>query len=357
MSSADRRDPDPGGGPDLVLGPATRLLWRSPQSVQLELGSRAVVVEGLPTLLIRQFASPEPPGPPGPPAEPGVPLDPAARRVLTALTEAGYLWPRPHSVDDPRLTVSDPRLGGELTALAARHGEAAAEVLSARRHTSVQVQGRSRVAAHLAAVLAAAGVGRVHCTAAGVTKLQYAGPGGVLIADEGFALAAAAEAAILRAAPGADTTPLPIDEPADLIVLAVDEPVSDDRIAALHAAGTAYLTVALDVDHGVVGPLVVPGLTGCLRCADLHRRDRDPAWSALAVQLTVGRRYGPSSDVVVATTIAGVAAQQALTFLDGGEPGCIDGTIELRPPDWRLRRRSWPPHAECGCIGVDEDRI
>ena len=41
---------------------------------------------------------------------------------------------------------------------------------------------------------------------------------------------------------------------------------------------------------GLVGPLVIPGVTSCLGCADLHRSDRDAAWPAVAAQLrgTVG---------------------------------------------------------------------
>ena len=52
----------------------------------------------------------------------------------------------------------------------------------------------------------------------------------------------------------------------------------------------------------------------------------------------------------MATVVAGVAALQALAFLDGGDPAVLDGTLELRLPDWRLRRRSWPPHPDCDCI-------
>ena len=99
----------------------------------------------------------------------------------------------------------------------------------------------------------------------------------------------------------------------------------------------------------MVGPLVVPGLTSCLRCADLHRRDRDPQWSVLATQLALPRRHGPSTDVVVATITAGVAALQALAFLDGADPAAVDGTLEVRLPDWRVRRRSWSPHPSCDC--------
>jgi hypothetical protein len=335
---------DPGNGPaDVVLGPATRLLWRGPDTVHLEMGSRAVVVDGLPAPVLRRVASPVAP------AEPPPPLAAGARHALTALAESGYLWPRGTGRDDPRLAAPQPRLAGELAALAVGHGQRAAEVLSARRHASVQVGGGSRVAAHLAAVLAAAGVGRVHCTGDGSTRLAAAVPGGVTVDDEGAPYPAAAEAAVRRAAPDTDITPLPADERPDLTVLAVDGPVTDDRVRGLHAADAPYLVVTLGIDFGVVGPLVLPGLTSCLGCADRHRADRDPAWTALAVQLTVGRRYGPASAAAVATTVAGIAAQQALAFLDGDDPACIDGTLELRLPDYRVRRRSWPPHPECAC--------
>ena len=69
----------------------------------------------------------------------------------------------------------------------------------------------------------------------------------------------------------------------------------------------------------------------------------------LATQLALPRRYGPSTDVVVATITAGVAALQALAFLDGADPAAVDGTLELRLPDWRVRRRSWTPHPSCDC--------
>jgi uncharacterized metal-binding protein len=336
------------GSADLMLGPATRLLWRATDSVHLELGGRGVVVDGLPAALVRRVATPVSPHDPAPA------LPPSAGPVLATLVEAGYLWHRSADPDDPRLAAPHPRLAGELAALAVRHGERAAEVLSSRRHACVQVAGVSRLTAHLAALLAAAGLGRVHCSTAGAVRLGMAMPGGVSPGDEGEPLSAAAAAAVRRAASEVDTTPLPADERADLTVLAVDGPLPEDRLAAFHARNAAYLVVSLGLDGGVIGPLVLPGLTSCLRCADLHRGDRDPAWSALAVQLTVERRHGPASSVPVAAVIAGIAAQQALAYLDGDEPDCLDATLEYRPPDYRVRRRSWPPHPDCGCAGAPD---
>jgi hypothetical protein len=47
--------------------------------------------------------------------------------------------------------------------------------------------------------------------------------------------------------------------------------------------------------------------------------------------------------------VAGTAALQALAHIDGDDPPTLDGTIEIRLPDWRLRRRSWLAHPDCRC--------
>ncbi|MBE7187972.1 MAG: thiamine biosynthesis protein ThiF, partial [Jatrophihabitans endophyticus] len=214
--------------------------------------------------------------------------------------------------------------------------------------------GQPRLGAQVAVLLAAAGVGRVWCATRGSARLAHAAPGGVSPRDEGFELGDVVRAAVARAAPEVDTTPLPLDERPDLTLLVLDGPYDEDRRAGLHADGAAHLCLTAGPDGGVVGPLVLPGLTSCLRCADLHRADRDAAWPLLAAQLRVPRRYGTSSEVACAAVISGTATAQALAYLDGDDPACLDGTIEFHPPDWRLRRRTWVPHPACGCGGWAE---
>ena len=70
-----------------------------------------------------------------------------------------------------------------------------------------------------------------------------------------------------------------------------DNLVADPRMLRdLHSQRVAHLAVRVRDGTGLVGPLVIPGVTSCLGCADLHRRDRDAAWPAVAAQLrdTVG---------------------------------------------------------------------
>ena len=329
------------------LNPATRVLWRGEHTIQLELGDRCLVLDGITPHAVRSLTwrGPNDDLNSGPAAI-GDPL----ASVRGALEAHGFLWRRYDVEDDPRLAPPTPRLSTELAELTTRQGEQAASVLNARRRAVVAVHGTGRVGPLLAAILAAAGVGRVYAADTSEARLHQQLPGGLASTDEGLPFNSATTAAIRRNAPETDTTPLPLEERPDLVVLAMDEPVEDDRRDALHAFGWTHLPIAVTSSAGVVGPLVIPGLSSCLRCADLYRLDRDPAWNAIAVQLATPRRPRDGSSVALASTIAGVASMQALAFLDGEDAATIEGSLEIHPPDYRIRRRSRPPHPDCECI-------
>jgi hypothetical protein len=339
---AERNASGHSAGESTRLHPSVRVLWRSPTQAQFELGGRRLVVDGLDTEVMRALTG-------AAPASSARPISDLRDRLV----DAGVLWPVAPEVaweDDQRRMPPRPRLATELAALATYAGQGAAELLEARRECTVSVLGTGRAGPHVAAILSAAGVGRVHLIDTAPTRLRHAVPGGLTPDDEGTPLAFATHRAVNRVAPEVECLPAPFGAPTDLVVLADDEPTDADRRDALHARGRAHLLVRLAGDHGVVGPLVIPGLTSCLRCADLHRLDRDPAWTALAAQLCVPHRASGASEVALATVIAGTAAQQALDFLDGGHPESVEGTLELYRPDYRVRRRSWPAHPTCDCM-------
>jgi bacteriocin biosynthesis cyclodehydratase domain-containing protein len=136
----------------------------------------------------------------------------------------------------------------------------------------------------------------------------------------------------------------------DLTILATAYPIESDTRAALQAAQLPHLVAGIRETTAIVGPLVIPGRTSCLQCANLHRADRDPAWPLLALQLTgEERRQVPAADAALALTAAGIAGTQALAFLDGRPTAVRDATLELAHPDWRIRRRRWPYHPRCDC--------
>jgi bacteriocin biosynthesis cyclodehydratase domain-containing protein len=117
--------------------------------------------------------------------------------------------------------------------------------------------------------------------------------------------------------------------------------------------GMPHLAASASEAIGVVGPLVLPGRSACLRCLDLARTERDPAWPLILAQLASQAAADPlGCDTVLATMVAAQAAAQALAFLDQGAEAAAavtNGTLELVLPGWQWRRRSWHPHPRCGC--------
>ncbi|TFV83210.1 thiamine biosynthesis protein ThiF, partial [Blastococcus sp. CT_GayMR16] len=188
----------------------------------------------------------------------------------------------------------------------------------------------------------------------GVTTAGDAIVGGLNATDEGRPRALAAADAIRRVSPLTDLRPQS-EETADLVVLARPWAASDPLAAAAHRVHVPHLVATVRGEVGIVGPLVVPGVTSCLRCADLHRRDADPRWPRLAAQLTA-TEPPPSGATVTCLLTAATAALEVLAYLDGAAaPAVLDATVELRPPDLRPRLRRWPPHPACGCgAGCEE---
>jgi len=135
----------------------------------------------------------------------------------------------------------------------------------------------------------------------------------------------------------------------DLIVLAGRQPI--ERLAQLARAPVPHLAVMAGEAIGVVGPLVVPGQTACLLCLDYVRAGNDPAWPLILSQIVRKRPEPPACDAVLATAVAAQAAAQALTAIEHGPlaTAAANGTLELVLPDWRWRRRTWPPHPACPC--------
>ncbi|MFF0816462.1 TOMM precursor leader peptide-binding protein [Rhodococcus sp. NPDC003318] len=148
----------------------------------------------------------------------------------------------------------------------------------------------------------------------------------------------------------------------DCVVL-TDELVPEPRtVADLMAGRIAHLSVRMRDGRGVVGPLVLPGRTSCLRCADLTRTDRDPEWPHIAAQL-LGRVGYAGPEAVLAT--AALAVSELTALIDGDphrSPTTVDTTIELDVTRTQLLRRRWQRHPRCECrdltrdVGEDSDR-
>jgi hypothetical protein len=278
----------------------------------------------------------------------GIPAE-AVDQLLAGLRATGLV----HDLASADLLAGDPGPAAVARAAAERPaavpGPGDAGRWRARRQSAVVVDGATRVGTPLAAVLAASGVGAVHVRDRGPTAAGDAVVGGAGAADEGRPRSLAAADAIRRVSPLTDLRPLPPDRIPDLVVLCRPWSAVDPLQMGLQRDGVPHLVATVRGETGVVGPLVLPGSTSCLRCADAWRRDDDPAWPRLATQLTASEQPVGGATVTCLLTVV-TAAVQVLAHLDGGAvPAACGATLELRPPELSPVLRRWPPHPACPC--------
>ncbi len=142
----------------------------------------------------------------------------------------------------------------------------------------------------------------------------------------------------------------------DLVLLS-DYLVADPRMVRdLHSRGVAHLPVRVRDGVGLVGPLVIPGVTSCLGCADLHRWDRDPAWPMISAQLreTVGVADRATVLATAALALSQVhrviaAVRGRQTGADPGAPQTLNATLEFDLHAGAIVTRQWTKHPLCSC--------
>lgn len=246
------------------------------------------------------------------------------------------------------------RLSPDLVSLALRHThcreggwDKARAMLADRGAAWVEVHGAGRVGAGTAALLAAAGVGRVSVVDTSRCEPADLAPLALQRDTLGSSRESAVKDRVAQISRSTRTTTAAGRQP-DLCVLCPDAGPSAILGAAWARRTEPHLVAYVRETVGVVGPLVLPGRTACLRCLDLHRCDVDPAWARVATQL--GRRVPrPACDVSLATLVAAQCALQALAFLDADEVSALAATLETTGNGAALRRRVWSAHPACGC--------
>jgi hypothetical protein len=247
--------------------------------------------------------------------------------------------------------------------LLARAADGGDDVLAARRRARVDVHGAGRVGAQIARLLAAAGIGDVVVLDGEPVRPADVSPGGHSPDAVGASRRAALDPLLRSDAAddgvrdgGADGGSADGGGPA-FAVLAPTEGTGREEAAELLRLGVPHLLAHVIELTGVVGPLVLPGVSSCLRCHDLHRTGRDPHWPLVLDQAMRRPPPEPACDAALAAVVAGLAATQVLAHLDGFVPAAVDGTMEVTLPSGLPRRRSWTRHPGCGCgwaAGADE---
>jgi hypothetical protein len=278
----------------------------------------------------------------------------AADRVLSLLAAGGALDDIPASTHDTVPPGLRARLAPELATASLAHGDAdgGARTLARRQEACVRVHGASRTGLWIAGLLTSVGVGLVISTGPAASQSSRAIPDapapGPPAGPPGPASPAGPGTG--RPARGGQGHHAQRRRRPSLVILADSH--RRDLPAALSRDQVPHLAATTGEAIGVVGPLVLPGRSACLRCLDLTRAERDPAWPLILAQLASHGATDPAAcDAVLAAMVAAQATAQALAFIDRGPAAVavISGTLELVLPDWQWRRRTWRPHHQCGC--------
>jgi bacteriocin biosynthesis cyclodehydratase domain-containing protein len=335
-----------------VLKPALRRLWRDPSTLQLGVDPRhAVVVSGMSSadreLLTLLDGSRETDvviaeaGRRGQPAQRG-------QTLVSLLSNAGVL-------DDAELGAPTNTTTGRLTpdqlSLSLCHPRpgGAARALAVRQAATVEVLGAGRTGATLAALLAAAGVGRVVVDDPALLRPADLAPGGVRAIGVHHRRGDAANAVVgtVRTASASGGIH---GSARSLVVLApTGSALPPEWLVRVRRR--AHLLVMLRETTALIGPLVLPGRSPCLRCLELARADRDPAWPVLAAQLVGEARAVEPCDVALSSAAASLTAMHVLAWLDDENviSPLVGGTVEVGLAELTLRRRTVVAHPECGC--------
>lgn len=256
-----------------------------------------------------------------------------------------------------RLSVSErARFAPTVSALGLRNrlpgGGARALERRAQQHTVVH--GLGLIGAQVARHLAAAGVGVVRPVDLSLVTHADTGPGALDPAEVGKRRQDAVGRAIQRLTPAARIAPPQRSRP-DLVILAPAERYPVELLEQLVTAGLPHLPVRTVGDEALVGPLVLPGRTACVRCADLHRSEHDPSWGRYLAQLGPPRSGElPPCDTPLALTAVACAVQTALNFLDGEEPSALGAELQFGSDAPLPARIEVPPHVACACGAVGD---
>jgi hypothetical protein len=247
----------------------------------------------------------------------GVPVE-ATERILTLLAAGGALDDFPASTLRVLPAPLRAKFAAELatTSLAHRDGDGGARALARRRAALVRIEGDRRIGRTVARILSSSGVGQVQ---------------------------------LVRTTQLSQTRPTRANRRPDLVILVGRQ--QGELATQLTRDRVPHLAVVAGEAIGIVGPLVIPGKTACLRCLDYVRAGNDPAWPLILAQLGRRRPEPPACDAVLAASVAAQAAAQAMTAIERAPIAspAASGTLELVLPDWRWRRRTWPMHPACPC--------
>jgi molybdopterin-synthase adenylyltransferase len=143
----------------------------------------------------------------------------------------------------------------------------------------------------------------------------------------------------------------------DLVMAGIDTPLytADEWLnTACFSLGIPYMSMNLLGAAARIGPLFVPGETGCHGCEEIAARREYPLYDVVVDQF----RGVPSPTALVGPAClfaAAVTAIQIEQFLAGEEPTTLGASLTFELPSMEFKREVVPKEPECEICGAPLD--
>lgn len=248
------------------------------------------------------------------------------------------------SIPDAIYAQLQMKMAPELSLLAWRDGvdDGGVEMLAARRRWEIEVGGVSRITALLATILIASGVTHTRLTvsdrgARNAIGYEDLACGPLVLSDVGTRYINTIHERMKT------ISLFPIDEgeeqELEFLRIYCGEPTLE-QLSSWEQRNERYCIIADPIAAGVtVGPLVIPGVTPCLRCVRLHG-SFDQQNSLDGYQIPVAQTHA----------VAALVVDQVLRFIDTGRNEIVGSEIFcdfLNP--LQMQRQEFLRHPHCGC--------
>lgn len=282
-----------------------------------------------------------------PPASSGA-VDPGPRRrrelfeLLTPVLEDPYRLPG-------ALGASlIPDVNGYSVAYAA----AAGNLVRNRAGSAARIHGLGRCGQTVAALLAASGIGALYLNDQHPVLAGDVGIGPLRMADLGKSRTVALAYRLGQQWPRtrlSGWTPGPESSAlgAQVTVVTACDALPESWLAHLAATRIPHLPVVFGPAWARVGPLVIPGLTTCLDCAQPRHG------SGVTGPRSTGTPRSDSStaELALSCAAAGLAAVQVLMLLDGvNVPTTADAVLTIDLATGGVHREQVQPRPDCTCM-------
>lgn len=137
-------------------------------------------------------------------------------------------------------------------------------------------------------------------------------------------------------------------------VILISRHLTDPRaVADFMVHDTTHVPLALGAAMAHVGPVVLPGVTACVTCIHLDRRDREPTWPIVAAQALVRPALGWDLALVTESLRVAGALLTHVTDPSLRQPESTH-SVTVRSRDVHREWTEHRPHSDCSCQSLEE---